>query len=66
MSVYIDDDIDDLIPCPFCKSSNLSKHKADYNLPTINIVCETCGTWGPDATDFNTAEELWNARRIEL
>jgi len=66
MSVYVDDGCDELLPCPFCKPSHLLKHKADFDSPTIDVQCDSCGCCGPEATRKHTAEELWNARRIEL
>lgn len=47
---------EDLIPCPFCESTDLKNHKKRW------IECNGCGAYGPNSTEDKTAEQVWNDR----
>lgn len=68
-------DKDQLKPCPFCGSKNLSLKKGFTKPPdgcTAAVVCNTCQARGPEAkipadeeinNDYRKAYRDWNMRR---
>lgn len=52
----------DMIPCPFCGSSDLRVHVYRGEEPEAFVQCHNCATCGPSGTDKDHAIERWNTR----
>lgn len=50
---------DDLLPCPFCGSSELHE---EGGIETFRIGCDDCGAEGPTGVDELEATAAWNDR----
>jgi Lar family restriction alleviation protein len=53
-------------PCPFCNSQDPEKYSLQEFGQTRQIVCMTCGSFGPVAPTDAEALEKWNARIVSV
>lgn len=51
-----------LKPCPFCGSEDCEVTDVDEILKTNWVICNQCGTFGPDGSTEAEAIEKWNQR----
>jgi Lar family restriction alleviation protein len=52
---------DDLLPCPFCGSTNVGLHPYD-NDTWGKIECKACGSSGTPCSSVDTINAAWNRR----
>jgi len=53
-------------PCPFCNSQNPEAYSLQEFGQTRQIVCMTCGSFGPVASTDADALAKWNARIVSV